>query len=835
MASIQSSVCAASATLCPLGGSRLTARIPSPTWRSGPDSSLSWSIGLLAYFREQRNCFQDRFTWRSRVESASTQTGKESFFTRFRLVRREIPERDLYLQFCRSSMGLGWEDMATLGVSVSNKKGSSWMGSEKGSGDSKYNRERERRNGVVDTPLAAQLQQAWLQTQLPKRNVPKLDFLSPLPSSPDISVVRSSSSGHSFGHQSSPAISPDSHSGESWSPDDSGQGGTAHHRAVRSGIGESSEVSSRSDSGSYSAGRSSGNDLDAIYHAGPGVDSGVVDGDTTMDDPFLSYISDMLMEEDLCEKPCMFVECSAYQAVTRELAELIGDPAAANNLTYNKGFSHQQQQQQADDPDVNSWVDEVLNSHPSRYFEHEELHSRPLEASSDPTEQCREALGQCAVGGREEGEIGYGVSGVTDAGVISGVRASRDETAVLLEGCTYLDPDTPRLTPGLDYAQGKSGIDSLTELYPLLIRCAEAVAQDDVRQAHQLISRLRQGSGPAGDGGQRMVHYFVEALVARLSGTGGRLYAASISNRPNAIDMLKAYKLFVQCNPLPKLAHYFANKTIFDAVQNATAVHIVDFGILYGVQWPCLIHCLATRPGGPPRLRITGIDFPQPGFKSTERIEETGRRLAEKASSMGVEFEYQAIAGKWEQIQPSQLNLRKGEMLIVNSMFRLRNLLDETVMASSPRKMLLSKIHSLNPELFVTGIINAGYNTPFFLARVREAVNHFSALFDAIHSAVPPIPELRLIAEREILGREILSVVACEGVERLERAETFTQWQSRITNAGFKQQPLDPSTLDNAREILRPFHKDFGVMGHGGWMLSGWKDRVLHALTSWKP
>ncbi|KAL2652052.1 hypothetical protein R1flu_020180 [Riccia fluitans] len=686
--------------------------------------------------------------------------------------------------------------MATLGVSMSNKKGSSW--SDKGSaGDSKYNRSSSRNGGAVDTPLAAQLQQAWLQTQLPKRNVPTLDFLSHLPSSPELSVVRSSnSSAHSFRHLSSPSISPDSDT-----------------------------LTSHSDSGSFSPGESSANGLEGSYHGG--ADSGYVDSDTTMDDPFLSYISDMLMEEDLSEKPCMFVECSAYQAMTKELAELIGDPAAANNLTY-----AQQQPQADDDAEVSSWVDEVLDSHPSQYFQNEELNT-PV----DPTEQCREVLGQCVIGARREEGGGSGCKGMpqTGAGAISGVRATRDDAPVSLGDCPYLDPDTPRLTQGLDYSQGKSGIDSLTQLYPLLMRCAEVVAQDDVRQAHQLISRLREVSGPAGDGGERMVHYFVEALVARLSGTGGRLYAASISNRPNAVDMLKAYKLFVQCNPLPRIAHFFANKSIIDAVKGATAVHIVDFGILYGVQWPCLIHALATRPGGPPRLRITGIDFPQPGFKSTERIEETGRRLGENARAMGVDLEYQAIAGKWEQIQPSQLNLRKDEMLIVNSMFRLRNLLDETVMASSPRKTLLSKIHSLNPELFVTGIINAGYNTPFFLIRFREAVNHFSALFDAIHSAVPPIAELRLLAEREILGREILNVIACEGVERLERAETFTQWQSRITNAGFKQQPLDPSTLAEARKILSPYHKGFGVTGHGAWMLSGWKDRVIHGLTSWKP
>jgi hypothetical protein len=200
-----------------------------------------------------------------------------------------------------------------------------------------------------------------------------------------------------------------------------------------------------------------------------------------------------------------------------------------------------------------------------------------------------------------------------------------------------------------------------------------------------------------------------------------------------------------------------------------------------------------------------------------------------------VEFEFHAIAGKWEQITPAQLNLRDDETLIVNSMFRLRNLLDETVMASSPRKMLLSKIHSLNPKLFIMGVISAGYNSPFFMARFRETVNHFSAVFDAIHSSAPPDNDLRQLAEKEVLGREILNIIACEGTERIERAETYRQWQSRSLNAGFKQQPVDPGIIAKANEMLKDYNRNYGIAVDGHWLLNGWRDRVLHGLTAWVP
>ena len=107
----------------------------------------------------------------------------------------------------------------------------------------------------------------------------------------------------------------------------------------------------------------------------------------------------------------------------------------------------------------------------------------------------------------------------------------------------------------------------------------------------------------------------------------------------------------------------------------------MDFGILYGFQWPSLIQQLSNRPNGPPRLKITGIDFPQPGCNPEERIQETGRRLAEYARSFGVPFVYEAIACKWEDVEPQNLSLEDCEILnkciyveeIKNSIFHMKN------------------------------------------------------------------------------------------------------------------------------------------------------------------
>ena len=68
------------------------------------------------------------------------------------------------------------------------------------------------------------------------------------------------------------------------------------------------------------------------------------------------------------------------------------------------------------------------------------------------------------------------------------------------------------------------------------------------------------------------------------------------------------------------------------------------------------------RPGGPPKLRITGIELPQRSFRTAEQVEETGRRLAIYCERFKVPFVYNAIVTKnWEMIKIGDLKLQRNE------------------------------------------------------------------------------------------------------------------------------------------------------------------------------
>uniref|UniRef100_A0ACD5WFE0 Uncharacterized protein n=1 Tax=Avena sativa TaxID=4498 RepID=A0ACD5WFE0_AVESA len=390
--------------------------------------------------------------------------------------------------------------------------------------------------------------------------------------------------------------------------------------------------------------------------------------------------------------------------------------------------------------------------------------------------------------------------------------------------------------------KGKPGAaaaeEEAVDLTTLLIHCAQAAAIDDHRGSGELLKQIRRHSSAHGDAGQRLAHYIANGLEARLAGTGSTVHRSLVAHRTSTGDILKILKLYGEACPFLRLSRFFSNQSILQASKGEKRLHIIDYGTEYGFQWPVFLQRIAKIPGECPRIRITAIDLPQPGFRPAERLEATGRRLHEYARMFNVPFEYNSIAAKLDAIRIEDLRLDKDDFLIVNCLFRMRHVMDETVTDESPRMTVLNTIRKMNPHLFVHAVVNGTYNAPFFVTRFKEALFYFSSLYDMLETTAskPEEQEHRLLIERDFFGREALNVIACEGTERVERPETYKQWQVRNLRAGFRQQPLNQETVKKARyKATRSYHKDFFVDEDNKWMLQGWKGRVIVAMSTWKP
>ncbi|GFP87121.1 scarecrow-like protein 14 [Phtheirospermum japonicum] len=375
------------------------------------------------------------------------------------------------------------------------------------------------------------------------------------------------------------------------------------------------------------------------------------------------------------------------------------------------------------------------------------------------------------------------------------------------------------------------------DLKSLLLQCAQAVADLDKRTVNDLMKRIRHYSSPQGDGAERVSHYFANALESRLSGNGTSLLAVYNYKRTSVSEILKAHKMLITACPFMTMSNLFAKQTLMKLAKGATTLHVVDFGILFGFQWPCLIQALSERPGGPPKLRITGIDFPQPGFRPAERIEDTGQRLSKYCERFRVPFEYNAIAQKWETIRPEDLKIEKDEVVVVNCIYKLHTVMDEADTVNSPRDAVFNLMKKINPDMFVHGVVNATYNTPFFVARFREAFFHFSALFDMFEATEDEDQKIRVAFEEHVFGKGMMNIIACEGKDRIERPETYKQWEFRTRRAGFRQLPIDGEIVKCVAKVKTDYyyHKDFSVDEDGEWIVLGWKGRVIHAISCWQP
>jgi hypothetical protein len=77
-------------------------------------------------------------------------------------------------------------------------------------------------------------------------------------------------------------------------------------------------------------------------------------------------------------------------------------------------------------------------------------------------------------------------------------------------------------------------------------------------------------------------------------------------------------------------------------------------------------------------------------------------------------------------------------------------------------------------------------------------------------------------------------VIACEGVERVERSQNYKQWQARNRRAGLRQLPLDPEIVEALKDkVKKEYHKCFVISEDQRWLLQGWKGRVLFAISTW--
>jgi hypothetical protein len=375
---------------------------------------------------------------------------------------------------------------------------------------------------------------------------------------------------------------------------------------------------------------------------------------------------------------------------------------------------------------------------------------------------------------------------------------------------------------------------SSRDLKQILIFCAQAVSDSDLLVAQSLMDELRQMVSVTGEPIQRLGAYMLEGLVARLASSGSNICKALRCKEPASVELLSYMRILFEVCPYFKFGYMSANGAIAEAMKDENRVHIIDFQIAQGSQWDTLIKAFAARPGGPPHIRITGIDDSMSAYARGGGLNIVGKRLSNLAKKNKVPFEFHAAAMSGCDVQLQDLGVRPGEPLAVNFAFMLHHMADESVSTQNHRDRLLRRIKSLSPKVVTLVEQESNTNTAAFYPRFCETLNYYTAMFESIDVTLPRDHKDRINVEQHCLAREVVNIIACEGPERVERHELLGKWRLQFKMAGFTPYPLSPLVNGTIKSLLENYCDKYRLEERDGALYLGWGNRYLVTSCAWK-
>lgn len=385
---------------------------------------------------------------------------------------------------------------------------------------------------------------------------------------------------------------------------------------------------------------------------------------------------------------------------------------------------------------------------------------------------------------------------------------------------------------------------ALMDLKQLLVASAEMVSEADsnsmdkrilaVSAAEALMGVLGRRVSVSGDPLQRLGAYLLEGLKAKLLSSGSIIYKKLKCNEPVSSELLSYMQVLYEICPYYKFAYVSANAVIREAMENESRIHVIDFQIAQGSQWVSFIQTLSTRPGGPPYLHITGVDDSQSVHARGGGLELVCQRLASVAEACRVPFEFHGAGMSGCEVQFENLQVRQGESLAVNFPYILHHMPDESVSTTNHRDRLLRLVKSLSPKIVTLSEQESNTNTSLFFQRFLETLDYYSAIFESIDAVRSRDDRQRISTEEHCVGRDIVNIIACEGIDRMERHELLGKWRMRLAMAGFSPVPLNSSVSSAARDVLRDYSTNYRIAEANDALYLGWKNRDLYTCSAWR-
>ncbi|KAI3810979.1 hypothetical protein L1987_20692 [Smallanthus sonchifolius] len=350
---------------------------------------------------------------------------------------------------------------------------------------------------------------------------------------------------------------------------------------------------------------------------------------------------------------------------------------------------------------------------------------------------------------------------------------------------------------------------------------------------------LVKAYGEAMEMGQRELANVIAGCVTEkaspLGGTMERL-AFNLFQSGNQVDYIKqesmknfkpAYKAFYQIFPYGRFSHFAANSAILEAIMsNSGNVHIIDFDLGEGVQWPAMLEATGKLKR---EMKLTTIRTNDQSYS----FEETKSRLLDYANGCGLKLEVKDIRIEdlvWE-IERSH----EHEFLAFNCMVglphmgRTRNRSEVMQFVRTAKKLLLVN----------KGIITFGDGEDLerrkdcrgFGSFIDDYIMHYHALCESMERSIPEnLTEARIAMESLFVWPYVSSFSWYQKWENVSGDSEF------IENVGLMGWRLSKESLMEAKEMVETYSSyNIRVEGqNNNEMVLEWRGTPLVRVSAWK-
>ncbi|KAH0459899.1 hypothetical protein IEQ34_010562 [Dendrobium chrysotoxum] len=324
----------------------------------------------------------------------------------------------------------------------------------------------------------------------------------------------------------------------------------------------------------------------------------------------------------------------------------------------------------------------------------------------------------------------------------------------------------------------------------------------------------------------------LKELLARSASTSMERIAAHFTNALHSLldaagdieeplhqpcEFLGAFLLMQDMSPCIKFGHFTANQAILESVAGERRVHIVDFDIAEGVQWASLMQALVSINNGslPPHLKITAVE------RYRRSVQETGRRLAAFAASVGLPFSFGQCRADYDgQFRPAGIKVVRGEALVFNCILQPGSAAGSSSFISGAAALGARVVTIVDEESEGVG----------FEGRFMEEMMRYSAIWDALDAGFEKQGREREMVERVFLGPRIARAVerAYKGIEAWENLG------KRLEAAEFRRMGLSFFNICQARLLLCLFSEGYQIEEEGtNKLVLCWKSCRLTSASVW--